>query len=276
MYTAERLQLEVDLRRAVSQSQLALHYQPQVAIGTGDITGREALLRWRHPTAGLLTPDRFISLAEESGQIAHIGEWVLNEACRQARAWELGGRPLRVAVNVSAIQFRQPKLATRVCAALERHELPAALLELEVTAGAVMGNVEQSIRTLKAIRATGIQIAIDDFGTGYSSLSYLKRLPISRLKIDRSFVADLGASSEGDSIAHAIVSLGRSMNLQVIAEGVETVEQLDCLKALGCDEYQGFLCSRARPAHEIEAFVRDWQREVNTPAQEATLSAKVG
>jgi len=268
VYTAGRLQLEADLRHAVARGELELYYQPQLHIGTGSIVGLESLVRWRHPVQGLVPPGEFISMAEETGQIVAIGAWVLDEACRQLAEWRDTGLPaLRVAVNLSALQFQDAGLGAQVREALERRRLPPQLLEIEVTEGAVMGDIEQSARTLGEIRDLGVQIAVDDFGTGYSSLSYLKRLPINRLKIDRSFVSDLGASNESDSIANAIVALARGLRLQVIAEGVETLEQLECLRKLGCDEYQGFFCSRALPAAEIPAFVRNWEAASKAPSK---------
>ncbi|HTP38835.1 MAG TPA: EAL domain-containing protein [Steroidobacteraceae bacterium] len=272
VYTSERLQLEADLRHAIPNGQLELHYQPQIDIATGDITGMEALLRWRHPLRGTIPPLQFIALAEETGQIAQIGRWAIDEGCRQARAWELEGRPLRVAVNLSAMELRHAGLAQRVREALEEHQLRPDLLEVELTESAVMGNVEESERALQAIRALGVHIAVDDFGTGYSSLSYLKRLPITHLKIDRSFVSDLGDGNRGDSIARAIVSLGHALNLRVIAEGVETLEQLDNLRMLGCDEYQGYFCSRPLPVAQIGPFLAHWGRgrPLEPPATAAT------
>jgi diguanylate cyclase (GGDEF)-like protein len=272
VYTPERLKLESDLRRAVDRNQLELHYQPQVAIKSGDIVGLEALVRWRHPEEGLVPPDRFIGIAEETGLIGAIGGWVLGEACRQMRAWKDSGLPdLRMAINLSASQFEQEHLPSTVFSALEQYRLAPQWLELELTESTIMSDVAQSVHLLEAIRAMGVQIAIDDFGTGYSSLSYLKRLPISRLKIDRGFISDLGASNESDSIAHAIVSLGRSLGIQVIAEGVETLEQLECLRALGCDEYQGFFCSRALPANEVVTLIRDWQFQRRRKARVAAV-----
>jgi diguanylate cyclase (GGDEF)-like protein len=260
VYTPARLHLETELRHAVALGQLELHYQPQVTLSSGEITGLEALIRWRHPVLGMIPPDRFIPLAEESGLIDDIGDWVLAESCRQICAWREAGHPdLRVAINLSASQFRQAELAPRIAAVLAAHGVRAQQLEVELTESTVMTNVEDSVRTLEQLRRLGVLIAVDDFGTGYSSLSYLKRLPISRLKIDRSFVSDLGASNEGDSIAQSIVALGHGLRLGVIAEGVETVEQLRALRGMGCDEYQGYLCSRPLPAADVMPMVRDWQ-----------------
>jgi diguanylate cyclase (GGDEF)-like protein len=251
-FTDDRLALESDLRRALEMGELELHYQPKVDIATNRIRSAEALLRWRHPVRGFVMPNTFIPIAEESGLIIQVGEWVLRQACRQVRAWlDAGMTPLRVAVNLSAKQFRQADLAAAVKAALEESQLEPGYLELELTESAVMHNPEQSAATLQTLSAMGVHISIDDFGTGYSSLSYLRRFPLDKLKIDRSFIRDLMTNPDDVSIVRAIISLAHSLRLRVVAEGVETPEQLNFLRELGCDQYQGYYCS---PAVAPDAF----------------------
>jgi EAL domain-containing protein (putative c-di-GMP-specific phosphodiesterase class I) len=222
-----------------------LHYQPQFDLVTGNLIGVEALLRWRHPELGMISPDKFIPLLEETGLIVSVGEWVLQTACTQNRQWQDQGlRPICMAVNLSAIQFRQRGLAKTVQEILERTALSAEYLELEITENVALYAEEEVIAILNELRALGIQIAIDDFGTGYSSLSYLKRFPISKLKIDRSFVSGLEQGIHDDSIIKAIIGMGHNLNLIVIAEGVETRAQIDILKLNGCDEAQGYFFGR--------------------------------
>ncbi|MGQ0545173.1 MAG: putative bifunctional diguanylate cyclase/phosphodiesterase, partial [Betaproteobacteria bacterium] len=240
----ERLALEGALRRAIERDEFLLHYQQKVDLKAGAIIGAEALVRWLHPEWGLVRPARFISLAEETGVIVPLGEWVLREACRQARAWlDQGLRPGVVSVNLSARQFRQQDLVRVVSRVLEETRLEPAHLEMELTESMVMHNVDAAIATLQGLKSLGVRLSVDDFGTGYSSLSYLKDLPIDALKIDRSFVRDIGAGSEeGEGVlAQAIISLGHNLHLKVVAEGVETDAQVRFLKRHGCDEVQGFL-----------------------------------
>lgn len=245
-FTDDRLALESDLRRAMEQEELELHYQPKVDIATSRIRSAEALLRWRHATRGMVPPDSFISVAEETGLILPLGEWVLRQACRQVRAWlDAGMTPLRVAVNLSAKQFRHADLAAVVKAAIDESRLEPGYLELELTESAIMDNPEQSAATLETLSAMGVHISIDDFGTGYSSLSHLRRFPLDKLKIDRSFIRDLMTNQDDVCIVRAIISLAHSLRLRVVAEGVETAEQLSFLRELGCDQYQGYLCSAA-------------------------------
>jgi len=252
----ERLALETDLRRALEWEQLELHYQPKVDIGTNRIRSAEALVRWRHPTRGLVSPAAFIPIAEETGLIVPIGEWVLREACRQVRRWiDAGMSPVRIAVNLSAKQFRHADLAAVVRSALTEARLQPGYLELELTESAVMDDAEKSASTLQVLSTMGVHISIDDFGTGYSSLSYLRRFPLDKLKIDRSFVRDLLSNPDDASIVKAIISLAHNLRLRVVAEGVETSEQLSYLRELGCDQYQGFYCSPAVPAAAFEALV---------------------
>jgi diguanylate cyclase (GGDEF)-like protein len=255
VFSHHRLQLENDLRRALAREQFELHYQPKIDMVSGTMKSVEALLRWRHPERGLVAPGEFIPLAEETGLILPIGRWVLRDACRQAREWQVAGLPfLRVAVNLSPIQFRQPGFLAVIRAALEDHGLEPRYLEIEVTESTVMSHAEGSIEILEELSRMGVIVAIDDFGTGYSSMSYLRRFPIDKLKIDRSFIHDLAGSADDASIVRAIISLAHSLRLKVVAEGVETTAQLEQLRALGCDQYQGFLMSAAVPAGDIAAL----------------------
>jgi diguanylate cyclase (GGDEF)-like protein len=252
-----RLRLESDLHQAMKAGQLELHYQPKVDTATGTVRSAEALLRWRHPERGLVPPDEFIPVAEETGQIGAIGVWVLQQACLQAKAWQDQGLPsLRVGVNISAVQFHQPGLVDSVRAALDNAGLEPRHLEIELTETCVMSNPEESIAVLEALSRMGVLVSVDDFGTGYSSMSYLRRFPIDKLKIDRTFVAEMDTRPDDASIVQAIVSLAHGLRLKVVAEGVENEAQLMALKALGCDQYQGYYCSPALPAAEFEQLVR--------------------
>ena len=260
----ERLALENDLRRALAAEEFELYYQPEISARTGKIAAAEALLRWRHPTKGLLAPSSFIALAEESGLLIPIGEWVLREACRQARAWQLElGCTFPVAVNLSATQFRHQNLLEMIHSALIDAGLDARALEIELTESALMTNPEESAGVLKQLRKMGVSVAIDDFGTGYSSLSYLRRFPIDKLKIDRSFIRDLTISRTDESIVRAIVSLARSVGLKVVAEGIESAEQLEFVTRLECDQWQGYHCCMPQPAALFEAMLED-QNETRT------------
>jgi len=254
----ELLLLESGLRRALDENPLELHYQPQLNLTSGAMVGMEALIRWRHPQLGLIPPGDFIPLAEESGLILPIGTWVIEEACRQIRAWQQNGLPaVRVAVNISARQLRQKEFLAIVQNALSRNDLPQSALELEITESLLMENIQQAGKLLKDIEEQGISMAIDDFGTGYSSLAYLKSFPISKLKIDRSFVRDI-PGDEGDvAIVSAIIGLAANLGLRVIAEGIETVEQMEFLRNRGCEEGQGFLLSRPL----VAAAAGDWLRK---------------
>jgi diguanylate cyclase (GGDEF)-like protein len=258
----ERLALEADLRHAIRDGQLELHYQPKVDIASGRVRSAEALLRWRHPQRGMVPPNTFIPIAEEAGLILPIGEWVLRQACTQMRTWlDSGLPPLRVSVNLSARQFRHGDLTAVVCSALEDAQLQPGYLELELTESSIMHDAEASAATLQLLSTMGVHISIDDFGTGYSSLSYLWRLPLDKLKIDRSFVRELLSNSDDVAIVKAIISLAHSLRLGVVAEGVETLEQLEHLRELGCDQYQGFYCSPAVPPDAFVALIKRLRAE---------------
>jgi diguanylate cyclase len=257
VFSQDRLDLENDLRRALPMNQFEVHYQPKSDVASGRVNSVEALLRWRHPRRGLVSPAEFIPLAEENGLILSIGEWVLREACRQAQGWQRMALPfLRVAVNVSPVQFRQSNFLQAVRTALLDFDLEPQYLEIELTETTVMDNAEGSVQILEELSRMGVVVSIDDFGTGYSSMSYLRRFPIDKLKIDRSFISDLTTNSADSSIVQAIISLAHSLGLKVVAEGVETGEQLERLRELGCDQYQGFFRSAAVPAAEIEESIR--------------------
>jgi diguanylate cyclase (GGDEF)-like protein/PAS domain S-box-containing protein len=261
----EQLTLESDLRGAIQRNELFLHYQPQLDLATGRISGAEALLRWRHPRLGMVPPDRFVHLAEETGQIVALGEWVLRTACRQNRDWQRQGLPpIQVAVNLSGHQLLQPRFTTLVKTILEETELDPTLLELELTESTIMKNPED-IRILRELKELGVQLAIDDFGTGYSSLAYLKRFPLNRLKIDRSFISHLTNDPEDEAIVEAILAMARRLGLNVLAEGVETAEQLDFLAQRECGHVQGYYLGRPMPADDIVPFILN-PSIVNTPA----------
>ncbi len=246
----DTLLLQTHLKRAIEAGQLELHYQPQIDLHSGQICGVEALLRWSHPELGQVSPARFIPVAEASGLIVPIGAWVLATACRQIRAWQDAGTPVRVAVNLSAHQFRQRDLTESVRNALAQNDIAADLLELELTESAVMEEPEAAARVLRELEQLGVSIAIDDFGTGYSSLAYLKLFSLHKLKVDRSFIQDLARDPDDAAIVRGLVSLAHSLGMKVIAEGVEHEDQRAMLHRLGCDEMQGWLYSRAVPAQE--------------------------
>ncbi|QDZ27703.1 EAL domain-containing protein [Noviherbaspirillum sp. UKPF54] len=251
----QRLQLENSMRSAIERNEFMLYFQPQVDIVSGRISGTEALIRWCHPTLGTVSPAKFIPLAEETGMIVQIGEWVLRTACAQAKAWQRAGTPMRVAVNLSARQFLHGDLAETIEGILEELQLPPALLEVELTEGILMEDTSQTGAILARLHRMGVQISIDDFGTGYSSLSYLKRLPIQVLKIDQSFVRDIHTDPDDRAIVTAVIALAHSMRLEVVAEGVETREQLSFLREYGCDVMQGYLFSKPVTGDDVLALL---------------------
>jgi len=252
----ERMRLESDLRHALLNNELQLHYQPKFEIGNKHLVGAEALVRWQHPQRGLIPPADFIPLAESTGLIMQLGEWVLEEACTQAAQWMRAGlAPFRIAVNVSAREF-SASLPSRVAATLDRHGLAPEWLELEITESTLMRDIERVIDIMDQITALGVTLSLDDFGTGYSSLSYLKRFPIDTLKIDRSFTTGIPEDGNDCAIASTIISIGQQLGHRVIAEGVETAEQLEFLRGAGCDEVQGYLFSRPLAALAFEEALR--------------------
>ena len=256
----ERHETERELRHALEARQFELHYQPQVALASGMVVGVEALIRWRHPQRGMISPDKFIPVAEASGLIAAIGDWALKEACAQAGAWrEQGLPPLVMSVNVAAQQFEDGRLVDTVSAALAANQLEPGSLKLEITEGTLMRDIDGSVSIMDEITRLGVHIAIDDFGTGYSSLAYLKRFPLSDLKIDQSFVRDLHSHAGAGAIVRAVIALGRSLRLSVIAEGVETDAQARFLAEAGCDDIQGYYVSMPLPAGQLAAFLREGQ-----------------
>jgi diguanylate cyclase (GGDEF)-like protein/PAS domain S-box-containing protein len=253
----EKLALQQELRDAIARKEFTLHYQPQIDLRSGRIFAVEALIRWQHPSLGLLSPLKFIPMAEATGLIVPLGDWVLHETCRQNKAWQDAGlSPVNISVNVSARQFREKTLISRVVGALQGSGMEARYLELEITESLIMQDVDQAVKTMEELQRLGVQLSIDDFGTGYSSLNALKTFPVVRLKIDKSFVSNL-ASSEGDrAVAAAVISLGQKLNLRVIAEGVETAEQVEFLRANNCDEVQGYYFSKPITAEGIADLLR--------------------
>ena len=247
----EKRALQQDLRSAISRDELALHYQPQAHID-GDITGFEALMRWHHPRHGLVPPSTFIPLAEESGVIVELGEWILRTACREAASWP---RPLRIAVNLSPVQFQYGDLPRLVHEVLLESGLAPSRLELEITEGVLIGDFTRAVAILRRLKGLGVRIAMDDFGTGYSSLSYLQSFPFDKIKIDQTFVANLGHSQQAATIIRAVIALGRGLNLPVVAEGVETEEQLRFLASEHCNEIQGFFVGRPKPIEDYAEVV---------------------
>lgn len=263
-----RMMMENDMRRGLERGEFRLHYQPQVDIRTGRIVGVEALVRWNHPTQGLVAPGSFISVAEESGLIVPLGKWILREACRQGAAWRTQCMPaVQIAVNVSAKQFRHAGFLDDVRQALADAGLPASSLELELTESLLVRDVDHTLAQLDELKAFGVQLSIDDFGTGYSSMSYLKRFPVDKLKVDRSFVRDLTTDVNDRAIAASIIALGHQLGLRVVAEGVESAEQLAFLQHHACDEYQGYLFSRPHAPDELAALFKCSERP--EPAREA-------
>jgi len=256
-HASQRLIMENSLRWAMQKGEFFLHYQPEVNIKSGKIISIEALLRWQHPILGVLPPKQFIPLAEENGLIVQLGEWVLHAACTQNKAWQNAGFPhVRIAVNISPRQFQSHKLSDMIENILIETELDPCWLELELTESVMLQDMDTTIRTLRRLSDLGIHISIDDFGTGYSSLNYIKKLPINTLKIDQSFVSDLTINSDDAAIATAVINMAKSLRLNVIAEGVEAVEQVKFLSSLDCQEMQGFYFSKPLPAIELPPFLR--------------------
>jgi EAL domain-containing protein (putative c-di-GMP-specific phosphodiesterase class I) len=252
------ISLESDLRKAIIQEQFELHYQPQIDLETGTIAGAEALLRWIRPEFGLTSPSVFIDIAEETGLINEIGAWVLKKACTQAAAWQsLGHGPMRISVNLSPVQFLRQDIVQLVEDTLRVTGLNPGSLELELTEGSLLRDVERTKQVLQDLKKLGVGVAIDDFGVGFSSLSYLKNFAVDTLKIDRSFISNLLAGSRDEAIVRAIISLAQSLELRVVAEGIETNPQLSCLLHHSCDEAQGYLFSRPVPSDAFEALLKD-------------------
>ena len=254
---AERLFLANQLRRAIEGNELRLHFQPQLLIRDNHMIAAEALVRWEHPEHGLLYPENFVALAEESDIIHLLGEWVLDAACAQIKAWLQAGLSVApISINVSMIQFQRASLAQSVGAALARHGIPSSHLEIEITENAIIQDAREAARTLDQLHEMGVRLAIDDFGTGYSSLNYLKRFPIDKLKIDNSFIEDLPGDLNDSAIVQAIINLAKSLRMVVVAEGVETRGQLEFLRAIGCEAYQGYLGARPGEAQLLTTFMR--------------------
>ncbi|HKL48916.1 MAG TPA: GGDEF domain-containing phosphodiesterase, partial [Desulfuromonadales bacterium] len=257
LHSTEVLEMEADLRRALERQEFVLHFQPKVDLVNGRIFGSEALVRWNHPEKGMISPGSFIPLAEEIGLIVPLGLWVLEEACRCNRRWqEAGFDPGTVSVNLSARQFREADLPSTIEQALEKNGMAPHLLDLELTETMVMDDPQKAVETMQRLKTLGICLSLDDFGTGYSSLNYLRWFPVDTLKIDRSFIVDAVESPTGASLTTSVIALAHSLNLVAVAEGVETLEQLQFLKNCSCDSFQGFFFSKPVPADEFETMLR--------------------
>jgi EAL domain-containing protein (putative c-di-GMP-specific phosphodiesterase class I) len=267
---ADQLMLQTDLGLALEAGQFFLDYQPKIDGASGKIRGVEALLRWKHPVRGLIGPDTFIPMAERFGLINELGNWVINEACRQMQAWADEGVRMRVAINLSAHQLREADLVERIERALARHQVEASQLLCEITESVAMDDLAASQRTFAGLARIGVFLSIDDFGTGYSSLSYLRQLPAKQLKIDRSFVNDLETSADARAIVDAVIYLAHTLGLRVVAEGVETEKQRDILLGLKCDELQGYLFARPMSASTLSQWVAG-----DKPMHSAEFSASV-
>jgi diguanylate cyclase (GGDEF)-like protein len=272
-----RLELENDLRRAFDAGEFQLYYQPKMDLASGAIIGVEALLRWHHSTRGWIAPDMFIPVAEETGLIVPLGDWVIRETCKQLNAWALQGLGhLTIAVNVSVQQFAREDFVESVLRALWQSGIKPQQLELEITESLLMRNVDDTTENMKRFSAAGLKLAIDDFGTGYSSLGYLRQFPVDALKIDRSFVKDLHTSSDDAAICAAIIAMARELKLKVIAEGVETVEQLEFLRKHRCDQVQGYLISQPIPVTELEKLLRRTPHGDGAPERAAAAASDAG
>jgi EAL domain-containing protein (putative c-di-GMP-specific phosphodiesterase class I) len=263
-HAAERLSLEADLRRALSRNELRVYYQPIVALASSDVVEYEALVRWQHPERGLVSPGEFSPIAEDTGLIVPIGQWVLEQACLQAQQLSSAGGAPVISVNLSARQFQDPALLDTVRRALSAAQLNPRRLKLEITESTVMRDAESAIATLRELKGLGVQVAIDDFGTGYSSLGYLKQFPLDTLKIDRSFVSGLGQDPQDTAIVRSVLALAKTLGLTVTAEGIETDAQRELLLELECARGQGFLFARPLPAEDLES---------STPPAESRLHA---
>lgn len=262
-----RIQTDQAMRLGLQRGEFELYYQPRVDLRCGTVPACEALLRWHRPGQGLVMPGTFIGVAEETGLIAWLGHWVLQNAVAQAARWAAQGRPLQIAVNVSALQFQQTRFVQDVADALQQHQLPPHLLELELTESILIRDAEEALHKLQALADLGVELSLDDFGTGYSSLAYLKRFALHRLKIDRSFLVSLPEDSTDSAIVAAIVQMGHALSMEVVAEGVERPEQLQRLHALGCDHYQGFLFAQPMPADALSARLESADAQQTMPIQ---------
>jgi diguanylate cyclase (GGDEF)-like protein len=272
LHSVERLELEGALRHAMERDELALHYQPKIQARTGRVTGIECLLRWQHPTVGLIPADQVVPLAEETGLIVPIGKWVLRTACLQMRKWAEQGLPkLRLAVNLSARQFASPTLLDDVVATLEETGVDPRRIEFEVTESVMIRDLEQGVKLLRDLKAIGVRLTIDDFGTGYSSLAYLKHLPIDCVKIDASFIRGIPMDASDVAITETILAMAGSLGLKVVAEGVETADQIRFLESRGCDEMQGFYFSKPLPADKLA----DYTRERRTVGEDTSASLRL-
>lgn len=278
--TRRRFTLEQKLRQAIEQQQLELHYQPLVDVGAGAVTGAEALLRWRHPSLGAISPVEFVPLLEETGLVEEIGLWTINAACRQLRAWRDAGFNLKVAINISARQLHDPLLGKMISRTLAAHKLAPGDLELELTETAAMEDIERTQTLFAELRGEGFGLAIDDFGSGYSSLGYLKNLPFTKLKIDREFVTHVDTRSGSRAICKALIELCRGLDIVVLAEGVERHEEVETLERLGCNTFQGFYFSPALPAQDLTAMLvrPDWQALLQSPIhrRQVELRRRIG
>ncbi|HEY2142048.1 MAG TPA: EAL domain-containing protein [Solirubrobacteraceae bacterium] len=253
-----RMELEMDLREALPNEEFFLVFQPTFDLRTMSPTGMEALIRWNHPARGVVQPDDFVPLLEETGMIEEVGKWVLRESCRQGAAWHAAGYPVGIAVNVSALQLDKDEFVTDIADALHDSGLPAGALTIEITETTLMSHAEETAVRLTAVKQLGVRIAIDDFGTGYSSLAYLQRFPVDALKIDRSFIARVTRDNEGETLIRTLVQLGKSLSIETLAEGIEQARELDLLKDEQCDSGQGFLFARPLDAAACQAFLQDW------------------
>ena len=270
--SVKHVQLEVDLRKAIENEEWTLLYQPKLDMKEHKIIGVEALIRWNHPERGVISPYEFIEFAEQRGLIGQIGDWVIRQACQQLRSWiDLGFQDCKIAVNISSKQLVQADIVQKIFESLEQYKVPPRLLEIEITETILMENVQRAIESLERLNARGISIAIDDFGTGYSSLSYLKTLPIDSLKIDRGFIKDICTDENDQKIVQTLISMAHSMDMKVVAEGVEDQAQLDLLGEYAVDEIQGYLLSKPVDAESIEVMIRNPQPHLESPAKVVQL-----